>query len=74
MEKLLKPKDVCQLVGIELATLYSWTSNDLIPYFKINGLLRFKTSEIERWLKLKRRGISMNERVESIFEEILETT
>lgn len=59
------------MLGIEKSTLYSWTSKGLIPFVKINGLLRFRESEVERWLKMKERGLIIS-RVEGILREIRE--
>jgi len=59
MEKLLAPEDICKALGIEKSTLYAWTSRGLIPFIKVNGLLRFKESELLRWLKSKERGAIM---------------
>ena len=61
MEKMLLPEDVCSALGIKISTLYSWTSRGLIPYVKINGLLRFREDMIEPWLKLKERGFNISE-------------
>lgn len=69
MEKMLLPEDVCSALGIKKSTLYSWTSRGLIPYVKINGLLRFKADMIEPWLKLKERGFTISE-VQRILREI----
>ena len=71
MNKLLSPGEICRALGIEKSTLYSWTSKGLIPYVKVNGLLRFRESEVERWLKLKERGVIIS-RVEGILREIRE--
>jgi excisionase family DNA binding protein len=65
MEKMLSPEDICRAFAIKKSTLYSWTSRGLIPYVKVNGLLRFRESIIEPWLKLKERGINIS-RVEHI--------
>ncbi len=54
MDKLLTVKDVCKIFNIERATLYSWISKKRIPVVKISGrMVRFKMSEIERWLSQK---------------------
>ena len=58
---MLLPEDVCSALGIKMSTLYSWTSRGLIPYVKINGLLRFREDMIEPWLKLKERGFTISE-------------
>ena len=61
MERMLLPGDVCSALGIKMSTLYSWTSRGLIPYVKVNGLLRFREDMIEAWLKLKERGFTISE-------------
>jgi excisionase family DNA binding protein len=65
----LTPEQICRLLSIKKSTLYSWTSNGLIPYFKVNGLVRFKEDKIRAWLKMKERGIIMS-RVEGILADI----
>jgi excisionase family DNA binding protein len=59
MKKLLTPDDVCDLLTIEKSTLYAWTSKDKIPYHKLGGI-RFEEDEIQRWLKLKKRGLNID--------------
>jgi excisionase family DNA binding protein len=60
VERLLSPHDICNLLSIKKSTLYSWTSRGLIPYVRVNGLLRFRESAIEPWLKLKERGVNIS--------------
>jgi len=72
MEKLLTPEKVCEILGIERSTLYSWTRKELIPHIKVNGLLRFKEEEINRWLKMKERGAIIEREVEKFLKEIQE--
>lgn len=69
MEKMLAPEDICGVLGIKKSTLYSWTSKGLIPYVKVNGLLRFREDMIEPWLKLKEQGFTISE-VQRILREI----
>jgi excisionase family DNA binding protein len=69
MEKLLTPDKVCEILGIERSTLYAWTSKKLIPYIKVNGLLRFRESEIIRWLKLREQGDIISGKVEELLSK-----
>jgi len=69
MEKLLTPEKVCEMLAIEKSTLYAWTSKRRIPFIKVNGLLRFKESEIVRWLKLREQGDIISARVEDILRK-----
>jgi len=72
MEKLLTPENVCEILGIEKSTLYSWTRRELIPHVKVNGLLRFREAEIAKWLKMKERGNIIVREVEKFLTEIQE--
>lgn len=54
MDKLLTVNDVCKIFNIEKTTLYAWIAKKRIPVIKISGrMVRFKMSEIERWLSEK---------------------
>jgi excisionase family DNA binding protein len=72
MEKLLTPESVCEILGIEKSTLYSWTRRGLIPHLKVNGLLRFREIEMTRWLKSRERGNIIGPEVERFLKEIQE--
>ena len=51
MEKLLKPEELTELLGIELSTLYSWTHRKRIPYVKAGKLVRFRESDVLAWIE-----------------------
>ena len=53
LEKLLTPEDICGLLSIRISKLYDLTHKKDIPHFKINGLLRFRQSNIEEWINSK---------------------
>jgi excisionase family DNA binding protein len=55
MEKLLKPEEVAEMLGIQLSTVYNWTYKgkrgyQKIPFIKVGACLRFRQSDIEKWL------------------------
>lgn len=53
-EKLITPVELADQLGVTVAWLYQHTysgSSDRLPFFKVGRLLRFKPSEVERWLK-----------------------
>lgn len=52
--KLITIKELSEYLKIKESTLYSWTSNGMIPSYKLNGLLRFDSDEIEEWIKTKK--------------------
>jgi excisionase family DNA binding protein len=48
-------KDISKYLKVKESTLYSWVHNGLIPFYKLNGLLRFDMDEIEIWIKASKR-------------------
>ena len=51
MENLIGPETASELLGIEIATVYTWVSRRKIPFVKVGGALRFRPSALEAWLK-----------------------
>jgi len=57
MERLLKIGQVADLFQVSKRTIYDWTHTDYIPHYKFPKGIRFKHSEVERWLeRRKKRG------------------
>jgi len=50
MEKLLTPQQVAETLDVKVSTIYQWTHQEFIPHIKIGRFVRFRISEIERWL------------------------
>ncbi len=48
-------KELSQFLKVKKSTLYSWVHQGLIPYHKLNGLVRFNMEEIETWIKESRK-------------------
>lgn len=51
MTKYLKPQELAAMLGVDVSTIYGWTSAKKIPYLKISRLVRFRPEEIEKWIK-----------------------
>ena len=51
MEKLLKIEQLAEALQVSKRTVYDWTHTNYIPYYKLGKGIRFKRSEIERWIK-----------------------
>ncbi len=47
MDKLLTAIEVAEYLGCSDKTVYAWAQRGNIPSYKMNGLLRFKTSEVK---------------------------
>lgn len=48
--KLLTVKELAELLKAKPSTIYLWAEQGLIPYFKLNGLLRFSEDDIVAWI------------------------
>ena len=50
-ENLFTIKEVAKILNIHPQTASDWAREGIIPSYKINGLRRFKPSEIEDWIQ-----------------------
>jgi len=53
-ERFLTVKDVSEWLQVSKKTVYDWTHTEFIPHYKIASQVRFKGSEIERWLNKRK--------------------
>ena len=51
MDKLLKPEEVAELLGVEKSTIYQWTHQGFIPHVKLRNLVRFRPKAIAEWVQ-----------------------
>ncbi len=49
--RLASVNELSEILKVKKATLYAWAHKGTIPYFKLNGLIRFDMDEIEEWVK-----------------------
>jgi excisionase family DNA binding protein len=53
-EPLLTAREVASLLGFKTGTVVDWFEAGKLPGYRIGGRLRFRPSELERWLELNR--------------------
>jgi len=59
--KLITIKELSRFLNVKESTLYAWVHKGTIPFYKLNGLLRFDIAEIEEWVgKSKQSGLNGN--------------
>jgi excisionase family DNA binding protein len=51
MEKLLSADEIAELLGVKKSTIYQWTHQKYIPHIKLGNKVRFKPSQIDKWLE-----------------------
>ena len=55
-EEFMTAEDVGRFFHVAARTVYNWTVDKKIPYYKIGGAIRFKRSDIEGWVEKGKRG------------------
>jgi PTS system nitrogen regulatory IIA component len=55
MDKLLTVQQIAEYLQIKPSTIYQWTHQAYIPHLKPGNLVRFRLSQVDRWLEKKRK-------------------
>ncbi len=48
---LVTVKELSEFLKVKQSTIYAWVHNGNVPFYKLNGLLRFDMDEIMAWVK-----------------------
>ncbi|MBT3510887.1 MAG: helix-turn-helix domain-containing protein [Nitrospina sp.] len=52
-DKFFTVNELSKYLNVKGKTIYSWVSKSVIPFYKLQGVIRFKKVEIDFWLKNK---------------------
>jgi excisionase family DNA binding protein len=55
MERYVNLKEIAEFLAVSPNTVYYWISIDFIPHYRLPKGVRFKTSEIERWMSRRKK-------------------
>ena len=55
MEKLVSVNTVAEQLTVSPKTVYHWVHIGFIPHYRLPKAVRFKLSEVENWLKRRKR-------------------
>jgi excisionase family DNA binding protein len=55
VEKYITAEQLSQIIQYSKRTIYEWVCIDFIPHYKLPKGIRFKITEIEAWMKKKRK-------------------
>ena len=50
MQKLLNAKEVSEILGLELSTIYNWVHYRKIDYIKVGRLLKFSPDVVQNFI------------------------
>ncbi len=59
--KLLTVKELAEILKSKPSTIYSWVEQGLVPYIKLNGLVRFNEQDILDWLNSAKKSCHKTE-------------
>ena len=51
MEKLLSQKEMAEILGLSVRALENFRKDKGLPFYKIGHLIKYRMSEVEKWLK-----------------------
>jgi len=66
MGKLLTVEEIAEYLSLKPSTIYQWTHQGFIPHVKLGNRVRFKVSQIEKWLESRTVNGRARNRVEII--------
>ncbi len=61
-DRFLNIAELSEYLSIKRSTLYSYVESGLLPHYRIGKLVRFKQSEIDRWIETRKREVVHVER------------
>lgn len=61
MEIYWKVQDVAAAIQMSVQTIYRYVANREIPFHKLNKAVRFKPSEIEKWMEERKTQVALGE-------------
>ena len=51
MDSLLTVDQIAAYLQVKPSTIYQWTHEGYIPHVKLGNLVRFRVSQVDRWLE-----------------------
>jgi excisionase family DNA binding protein len=51
---MLNRKQIAKKLGVSERTINRWTNENKIPYYLLNGIIRYDEKVIDSWLEKKR--------------------
>lgn len=73
METYFTVEELAKYLQFAEKTIYKWVINQEIPFIKINQTIRFKLSDIEKWLEDKK-VISPSDKKAAVAGELFNKT
>lgn len=52
--QLLKPEEVAKMLKVAKVTPYAWARRGILPYYRLEGAIRFKLEDIKAFVESRR--------------------
>lgn len=50
-ESFIDVKEAAEFIGVPVSSIYNYVASDNIPYYKLGRLLRFRKSDLTKWVR-----------------------
>lgn len=64
MEKLLTSEQLAEMLQVKLSTIYQWTHTGFVPFIKVGRLIRFRESDVVKWLEKRNNPGRLKRRIQ----------
>jgi len=66
VSNLLNAIEMAALLNVPVSTIYKWTHEGFIPHVKLGRLVRFRATDVERWVEKRAVAGRLKRRVELV--------
>ncbi|TFH64334.1 MAG: DNA-binding protein [Candidatus Zixiibacteriota bacterium] len=72
-QSLLTVDQIAAYLQVQPSTIYQWTHEGYIPHVKLGNLVRFRVSQVDRWLEKREVAGKTKRRMPVSFERVEHT-
>ena len=66
LQRLMTVEEIADYLQVKPSTIYQWTHTGFIPHVKIGNPVKFKMSQIDRWIEKRAGDEKVSNRVQVI--------
>jgi excisionase family DNA binding protein len=66
MQKLLTVEEIADYLQVKPSTIYQWTHQGFIPHVKLGNRVRFRLSQVDRWIEKRENNGRLTNKIQVI--------
>lgn len=66
MQKLLTVEEIAEYLQVRPSTIYQWTHQGFIPHVKLGNRVRFRLSQVDRWIERRENNGRLTNKIQVI--------